>query len=586
MKRRLVKATALALTLATVLSLTACGSRPRIGSANTGMNASDSMITGGVMQGFGVQSNEDSGVTGGITNDAIDEALNQLPPFTDQHAEPPVVDSPTVKEEYADTDGTWVQVEQDENWNTESYNHLVENRFKDVKISPLSTFAADVDTASYSNIKRMIEDDLIVPAGAIRLEEMMNYFKYDYKAPSLRDEVPFGVTTEVSTCPWNEDNVLLQIGLRTPEIDKSNMPRQNIVLLLDISGSMTDSLPLVKKSMEMYINNMSSQDSLSVITYSSYAECLFSYKEELNGPQMIDAINSICAGGGTNASDGLKRAYELAASNYISDGNNLIILASDGDFNIGMTDNSSLANYVREQAKNGIHISTFGYGYGNYKDDTMELIANNGDGMYYYINTMDDAKEVMIEAMGGKLVTVAKDVKYQVEFNPSVVSQYRQIGYENRQMAAEDFNDDTKDGGEIGAGQTTTVLYELVLNNGPDSNKGSGIDLKYQTSTEIGSSDICTVAIRYKEPNGVKSKLSEYPVPLSTLTDNMSNNMKLAASVAEFGMLLKESEYSGDSSYEQIMQLISDVDFRDEKQDYVDEFVRLVNLAYHLYRIK
>ena len=558
----------LALVLGITLSLSACGSNQRIGSVApniTGGAQFDGVIGFDVAQNDGAFVQQPANSSNSYKTDSMTPTTNNIVPDPGYTLEEP-------------------------DWNTEGYNYIEENSFRQVSVSPLSTFVADVDTASFSNVRRLVVDRSTITPSAVRLEEMINYFKYDYEAPAENDEVPFAVTTEVAECPWNPDNLLLQIGLRTPEIDTSDMPKQNIVLLLDVSGSMNEQnkLPLLKQAMGLLVENLSNRDALTVITYSSSYDVLVDTSMELTKPEIIDIINGINADGGTNASGALEKAYEIALNNFVDDGNNLILIASDGDFNIGVTDMGSMTKYVKSMAKQGVGLSTLGFGMGNYKDNMMETLADNGNGKYYYIDTLDEAKKVLVDEMGGTLLTVARDVKYQVEFNPEVVYSYRQLGYENRQMAAEDFADDTKDGGEIGAGQTTTVLYELVMadsRDGSDSEKD--INLKYQTSKTTGSSDICTVAIRWKQPSGSnRSQLEEYPVSTNKISDNMSNNMKLASAVAELGMLLKESEYAGDSSYDSIMDLIDDITFRGDKGDYVDSLVEVVEAAYDARLIK
>lgn len=564
----------LALVLGITLSLSACGSNQRIGSVApniTGGVQFDGVIGFDVAQNDGAFVQQPANSSNSYKTDSMTPTTNNIVP------DPGIMPDPGYTLEEPD-------------WNTEGYNYIEENSFRQVSVSPLSTFAADVDTASFSNVRRLVVDRSTITPSAVRLEEMLNYFKYDYEAPAENDEVPFAVTTEVAECPWNPDNMLLQIGLRTPEIDTSDMPKQNIVLLLDVSGSMNEQnkLPLLKQAMGLLVENLSNRDALTVITYSSSYDVLVDTSMELTKPEIIDIINGINADGGTNASGALEKAYEIALNNFVDDGNNLILIASDGDFNIGVTDMGSMTRYVKDMAKQGVGLSTLGFGMGNYKDNMMETLADNGNGKYYYIDTLDEAKKVLVDEMGGTLLTVARDVKYQVEFNPEVVYSYRQLGYENRQMAAEDFADDTKDGGEIGAGQTTTVLYELVMadsRDGSDSEKD--VNLKYQTSKTTGSSDICTVAIRWKQPSGSnRSQLEEYPVSTNKISDNMSNNMKLASAVAELGMLLKESEYAGDSSYDSIMNLIDDITFRGDKGDYVDSLVEVVEAAYDARLIK
>ena len=384
-------------------------------------------------------------------------------------------------------------------WNTEEYNSLEESGFKSVKNNPVSTFSADVDTASYTNLRRMIEDNCSIediPAGSVRIEEMLNYFKYDYKLPVGNE--PFGVTTVIGDCPWNKDARLLQIGLKTEEIDFSEAPSSNLVFLLDVSGSMdsADKLPLLQSAFTMLVDELTEKDRVSVVTYAGSDAVLLEGEPGSNKREITDVINNLYASGSTNGSAGIETAYRLAEENFIEGGNNRVILATDGDLNVGATSESELKELIEEKRESGIFLSVLGFGTGNIKDNKMEALADNGNGNYSYIDSRGEAKRVMVEEMGASLVTVAKDVKLQIEFNPAYIKGYRLIGYENRTLATEDFDDDTKDAGEIGAGHIVTALYEIVT--AESAQEIPETDLKYQEGTEgVENGEWATLKIRY-----------------------------------------------------------------------------------------
>ena len=341
-------------------------------------------------------------------------------------------------------------------FNTEEYDAIDENGFRKVSVSPLSTFSADVDTASYSNLRRMLNDGYSIeeiPQGAVRAEEMINYFTYDYNGPEEGE--PFGVNAEISTCPWNSEHDLLMLGLQTQAIDFEDAADSNIVLLIDVSGSMysENKLPLLKESFELLIDNLTEKDSVSIVTYASGVNEVINGVPASEKDTIIDALTNLQAGGGTNGEGGIQLAYELAEENFIKGGNNRVIIATDGDFNIGVSSQSDLSKLIKEKSKSGIYLSVLGFGMGNYSDSRMETLADDGNGNYAYIDSISEAKKVLVEELGATMVTVAKDVKLQVEFNPAFVSEYRLIGYEDRLMADEDFEDDKKDAGEIGASQ-------------------------------------------------------------------------------------------------------------------------------------
>ncbi|MCM1190987.1 MAG: VWA domain-containing protein [Butyrivibrio sp.] len=478
-------------------------------------------------------------------------------------------------------DGMWAaemaEPGEEPDWNTEEYNALEEPGFKSVKNSPVSTFSADVDTASYTNLRRMIEADYSIediPAGAVRIEELLNYFNYDYQLP--RNGEPFGVTTVIGECPWNEDARLLQIGLKTEEIDFSEAPASNLVFLLDVSGSMNsdDKLPLLQSAFTMLVDELTEKDRVSVVTYAGSDRVLLEGEKGSSKTKITEVINNLQAGGSTNGSAGIETAYRLAEENFIEGGNNRIILATDGDLNVGTTSESDLKELVAEKRESGIYLSVLGFGTGNLKDNKMETLADNGNGNYAYIDSRAEARKVMVEEMGATLVTVAKDVKLQVEFNPAYIKGYRLLGYENRILATEDFDDDTKDAGEIGAGHTVTALYEII----PTDSKQEipETDLKYQAGTSgIENGEWATLRIRYKDPaDDGESILEEYVMNEDVYTTQPGEDFYFAAAVAEFGLLVRDSNYKGTSSFKGIESLLAKADT--DADDYRDEFAYLV----------
>lgn len=477
-------------------------------------------------------------------------------------------------------------------FNTEEYNALEENGFKSVVTSPLSTFSADVDTASYSNLRRMIMDGYSlenIPEGAVRIEELLNYFSYDYKLPE--DGEPFGVTVSIADCPWNENSKLMQLGLQTEKLDFSEAPESNLVFLIDVSGSMDseDKIGLLQRAFLLLTEELTAKDRVSIITYAGHESVVLEGAKGNQKEKIKEALEGLFAEGSTNGGEAIQRAYELAEEYYIEGGNNRIILATDGDLNVGITDESSLKKLVEEKRKSGIYLSVMGFGTGNIKDNKMETLADNGNGNYSYIDSMGEAKKVLVEELGANFVTVAKDVKFQVEFNPAVVKGYRLLGYENRVLADEDFADDNKDAGEIGAGHSVTVLYEIVtvdsameINspqlkygaNDQEENEQDAVREAQTTSQE--EAEWLTVSVRYKEPEGSESRLLSYPVDGSFYTEEMSEDMKFAAAVAEFGMVVKDSEHKGSSTFESVLELLDEIDLSED--EYREEFGYLVKM--------
>ncbi|HYW97323.1 MAG TPA: von Willebrand factor type A domain-containing protein [Bacteroidales bacterium] len=464
-------------------------------------------------------------------------------------------------------------------FNTEGYSTIHENGYKDVLKQPLSTFSVDVDKASYSNVRRFINQGQLPPVDAVRVEEMINYFSYNYPEPE--GEHPFSVYTELSTCPWNGKHQLLHIGLKGKSMDKEELPPSNLVFLLDVSGSMNspNKLPLLKSAFRMLVNELRASDRVAIVVYAGAAGTVLESTPGNRKEKIMQAIENLQAGGSTAGGQGLQLAYKLASQNFAEGGNNRIILATDGDFNIGVSSNAEMERLVEKERGRGIYMTVLGFGMGNYKDDKMEILADKGNGNYAYIDNIQEARKVLVSEFGGTLFTIAKDVKFQLEFNPKRVKAYRLIGYENRLLNDEDFNDDRKDAGEIGAGHTVTALYELIP-AGTEEISGKIDPLKYQENRGKAEADLSaellTVKLRYKKPDGNTSILIEKPVRGKVLDmDQASDNFRFSAAVAEFGILLRNSEYKASASFEQVTELAGKGRGADS-EGYRGEFIRLV----------
>ncbi|WP_417911363.1 vWA domain-containing protein [Candidatus Electronema sp. PJ] len=468
--------------------------------------------------------------------------------------------------------------------NTESYNQLKENSFLRPTANPYSTFSVDVDTASYSNVRRFINAGQMPPAGAVRIEELINYFTYSYPQPV--SEHPFSVTTELGPCPWEDSHKLVRIGLKAKDIDKKELPPSNLVFLIDVSGSMADpnKLPLLQQGMKLLVRQLNEKDRVAMVVYAGNEHVVLEPTPGSEQQKIIEAIDSLGAGGSTHASSGIITAYQLAEQAFMPGGNNRIILASDGDFNVGVTSPDELKKMIEEKRKSGVYLTVLGFGMGNYHDDTMEVLADKGNGNYAYIDNLLEAKKVMVKEMSGTLFALAKDVKIQVEFNPTKVGAYRLIGYENRALADEDFNDDKKDAkkdaGEIGIGHTVTALYELI----PIGAMPAVDPLKYQKKAEkpdekTGSTyanELMTVKLRYKPLQSEKSVLLDTVVQdRDVLLNNTSEDFRFAAAVAGYGMLLIGTEQKGTLNWPQVLTLAKGAKGQDE-EGYRAEFIRLV----------
>lgn len=472
--------------------------------------------------------------------------------------------------------------------NREEYSKWQEKGFSSVLEQPLSTFAADVDTASYSNLWRLVRegytlDEIRGMEGAVRTEELLNYFSYGFKEPEAG--APFGVSTQISRCPWNDETYLLMIGLATEKINYEDAPPSNLVFLLDVSGSMgdRDKLPLLQEAFCLLTENLTSKDRISIVTYANEDTVVLRGAGGDEGRKIRRAINGLEASGGTYGSKGLETAYEVAEEYFIDGGNNRIILATDGDLNIGLTSEEELEEFITEKKESGIFLSVLGFGGGNLKDNKMEILADKGNGNYAYIDSLREAKKVLVEEMASTLLAICKDVKLQVEFNPAVVSDYRLIGYDNRGLDRRDFHDDTKDGGEIGAGHSVTVLYELILQEPLTDMEDAEIeDLKYSENYRKGlqASDASskafheewlTLSIRYKKPAEEESSLLQYPVSYADYVGEPGDDFVFAAAVAEFGLLASDSSYAGEASLKHVKRVLGRIELDDEyKEDFLD----------------
>lgn len=479
----------------------------------------------------------------------------------------------------------------------EQYAPIHENSFvKTVGLAAVSTFSIDVDSASYSNMRRFLNNGQRPPANSIRIEELVNYFSYDYPQPKGED--PFSVNMEVARCPWNESHQLLRVGLKGKEIDRNERPATNVVYLLDVSGSMQNQnkLPLLKSGFQMLTKQLNENDRVSIVTYAGNAGVALEPTCGEETKKIVDAIQSLSAGGSTHGSAGIELAYKLAQQNFIKDGVNKVILATDGDLNVGVTDDDALVKLIKQKASEGVFLTVLGFGTGNIKDAKLEQIADNGNGHYAYIDNTREAHRVLVEQMSGSLVTIAKDVKLQIEFNPAEVKSYRLIGYENRVMAAADFANDRKDAGEIGAGHTVTAIYEIEPAKVIASTLSIPKGLKYQSPTAeeapakeeargarisqaAGSGELATLALRYKLPDANKSKLIEFAVENEDRSfTSASDDFRFAASVAGFGMWLRGSQHAGDAHPMMLLEMATEA-IGDDKSGYRSEFVDLIRKA-------
>ncbi|MDQ3803764.1 MAG: VWA domain-containing protein [Acidobacteriota bacterium] len=478
--------------------------------------------------------------------------------------------SAAAKQKPADTDS-----------GAETYEHVAENEFVEVARAPLSTFSVDVDTASYSNTRRFLRAGRLPPPDAVRVEELINYFTYDYPQP--QGGAPFSVTAEAADCPWNPRHKLVRVGLQGRRVAAEDLPPSNLVFLIDVSGSMQqpNKLPLVKQSLRVLAEQLSGRDRVGVVVYAGSSGLVLPSTPGDSRGEILAAIDQLEAGGSTNGGEGLRLAYRVARENFRPGGINRVVLATDGDFNVGVTSDDELVRLVEAERKGGVSLSVLGFGMGNLKDSRMEKLADKGDGNYAYVDSLAEARKVLGEQVGGTLYTIAKDVKIQVEFNPRRVAGYRLVGYENRLLRDEEFNDDRVDAGEIGAGHTVTALYELVPAG--QEVRGGVDDLKYQQgappSEASEGGELLTVKLRYKEPGGAESKLLSVGVADTRASHrNASQDFKFAAAVAEFGMLLRGSRHKGRATYEGARELAQS-SLGEDARGHRAEFVELIETA-------
>ena len=470
----------------------------------------------------------------------------------------------------------------DARMNTEEYGRIQENGFKSVADTPLSTFSIDVDPASYSNMRRFINRGELPPADAIRTEELVNYFSYDYPKPTGDD--PVKITVEAGTCTWNTAHRLVRIGLKAKEIPTEQLPASNLVFFVDVSGSMwgANRLDLVKSSLKLLVNNLRNKDKVAIVTYAGSAGVKLEATSGGDKQKIREAIDELTASGSTAGGAGIHLAYQIAKKNFISDGNNRIILCSDGDFNVGVSSAEGLEQLIEKERKSGVHLTVLGYGMGNYKDKKIQVLAEKGNGNHAYIDNLQEANRVLVGEFGATLHTVAKDVKLQVEFNPSQVQAYRLIGYESRLLKDEDFNNDAKDAGDMGAGHTVTAFYEVIPAGVKNEYVGKVDDLKYQKKEKMtlkptGSDELLTVKLRYKAPDKDVSRKMELPF-VDNKGDSVSSDFRFASAVAMFGQLLRDSDFKGTADYDKVIKLAKQ-GLNNDERGYRREFIRLVEAA-------
>jgi Ca-activated chloride channel family protein len=462
--------------------------------------------------------------------------------------------------------------------NTESYAEVKENAFESPTQSPLSTFSIDVDNASYTNIRRFINNGQKIPKDAVRVEEMVNFFKYTYPQPN--NEHPFSINTEFSQCPWNENHKLLKIGLQGKNIPMTNLPSSNLVFLIDVSGSMNDEnkLPLLKESMKILVRELREKDKVSIVVYAGSSGVVLEPTSGNEKEKIMDAFDDLEAGGSTAGGEGIELAYKLAQKNFIKGGNNRVVIATDGDFNVGASSDKEMEDLIEEKRKSGVFLTVLGYGMGNYKDSKMEILANKGNGNYAYIDNIQEANRFLGKEFKGSMFAIAKDVKIQIEFNPKHVQAYRLIGYENRMLKAEDFKNDAIDAGELGSGHTVTALYEII----PIGVESTYIpsDLKYtKTKKEIANYDdeLATIKFRYKKPDGEKSiEMIKTIDNKYVALDKSSADFKFSTAVAWFGLKLRESKLISNTSQSEIRKLAKS-GLSNDDEGYKSEFIRLVD---------
>jgi Ca-activated chloride channel homolog len=514
---------------------------------------------------------------------AMPMALDELVTTGDAASAPPPVPVQLREAAAAKVRGRVLSLPRRRDFNTEEYQYFDDNGWKSSRRDPLSTFSIDVDAASYSNVRRFISQGQLPPKDAVRVEEMINYFHYDY--PDPRGDDPFSVTTELTDAPWAPGHKLALIGLQGRRLTMDRLPPTNLVFLLDVSGSMNapNKLPLVQAGFRLLVNQLRPEDRVAIVVYAGAAGLVLPSTSGADKERILDAIDRLQAGGSTAGGAGIQLAYAVAREHFLSEGNNRVILATDGDFNVGASSEGELVRMIEARRQDGVFLTVLGFGTGNLKDSRMEQLANKGNGHYAYVDDLLEAKKVFVQELGATLYTIAKDVKIQVEFNPARVASYRLVGYENRVLAAEDFNDDRKDAGEMGAGHSVTALYEIVpVGVDSDDDGRPAVDpLKYQNgdrpriARDRPSGDWFTAKFRYKTPQGLRSRLLERVVRSE---NRPSTDFRFATAVAAFGMVLRDSEYKGDLTYREVLALARAARGRDD-EGYRSELVRMVETA-------
>ncbi|SDP87001.1 Ca-activated chloride channel family protein [Mucilaginibacter sp. OK268] len=540
------------------------------------LKASNKSLNEVVVVGYGVQHKKD--VTGAVTsiNSAAADKMYSAPIAG-------VVAGKSKRYSNKSVQMSSIQMMPSPPENTESYKGINENGFKTVTSEPLSTFSVDVDAASYSNVRRFINNGQLPPADAVRIEEMINYFHYNLVGPTNNE--PVAIHTELSAAPWNSNHRLLRIGLKAKTIANDKLPASNLVFLIDVSGSMYEpnKLPLVQSSLKMLVNQLRPQDKVAIVVYAGAAGVVLPATSGDKKTTISNAIDNLQAGGSTAGGAGIKLAYKIAMENFMKGGNNRVMLATDGDFNVGASSDDDMEKLIEKERESGISLSVLGFGMGNYKDSKMETLADKGNGNYAYIDNITEARKTLISEFGGTLFTIAKDVKLQVEFNPGKVQAYRLLGYENRALNKEDFNNDKKDAGDMGSGHTVTAFYEIVPAGVKDDYSSSVDPLKYQKPKPVpytsSSDEMLTIKFRYKQPTSSVSKMSHVEVyDKPVVLNSTSTDFRFAAAVAEFGMLLRDSQFKQHSTYDQAIKMARTAK-GDDSEGYRAEFIKLAESA-------
>ena len=523
---------------------------------------------------MGLACGVEGGIEGGVEGGVVSGVLGAPPVYG--------MDASKANMDMKACGTSYFMSEPSHSFNTEEYSRIYENRFLETLDNPLSTFSIDVDTGSYANVRRFLNHSQLPPKDAVRIEEMINYFEYDYPQP--QGEHPFSVNTQLAACPWNSSAQLLHIGIRGKNLESKELPPSNLVFLLDVSGSMMppNKLPLLISSFKLLVKELTSKDKVAIVVYAGAAGLVLPSTPGDQKEKILEILDKLIAGGSTAGGAGIQLAYKIAEENFIQEGNNRIILATDGDFNVGVSSTSELIRMIEEKREKGIFLTTLGFGMDNYKDGRLEQLADKGNGSYHYIDNILEGKKIFVRDLKGTLFTIAKDVKIQVEFNLAKVKSYRLVGYENRILQKEDFDDDKKDAGELGAGHTVTALYEIIPVNSREKVSASG-SLRFQETCvkpeAFKTDEIALVKLRYKQPRGTVSRLITHPVNWENQENSKgTDNLRFSAAVAMFGMLLRDSDHVGNATYDNVLSLAKSASGED-KYGYRSEFLRLVSIA-------